>query len=258
MNVVKEIERLNLRELELGITGSASWHAKYSDSAYVFIGGLDYGLTEGDIIVIFSQFGEVVDCNLVRDKEDGKSRGFCFLAYEDQRSTILAIDNMNGSKVLNRTLRVDHAGKYRRPKGQKKDEKSDNGDPVFEEDDDEEYDKRRKRIWDYELYNAYEEAEVMDEDSEQAAPAAIQAKPKDENDRHADRVMKMLADRKAQRAQAAREGGTMFGAPMDQSFQQQQQPAADEKTKEKKKKEKKEEKEKKREEGEEGKEGKER
>lgn len=43
-----------------------------------------------------------------RDKETGKSRGFAFLMYEDQRSTILAVDNLNGAKVLDRTLRVDH------------------------------------------------------------------------------------------------------------------------------------------------------
>ena len=45
------------------------------------------------------RYGEVVDINLVRDKKTGKSRGFCFAAYEDQRSTVLAVDNFNGAKV---------------------------------------------------------------------------------------------------------------------------------------------------------------
>jgi hypothetical protein len=35
--------------------------------------------------------GEVVDVNLVRDKGTGKSKGFAFIAYEDQRSTNLAV-----------------------------------------------------------------------------------------------------------------------------------------------------------------------
>lgn len=43
--------------------------------------------------------GEVVDLNLIRDKVTGKSCGFAFIAYEDQRSTILAVDNFNGAKV---------------------------------------------------------------------------------------------------------------------------------------------------------------
>jgi len=45
------------------------------------------------------RFGEVVDCNLARDRDTGKPKGFCFIAYEDQRSTVLAVDNMNGAKV---------------------------------------------------------------------------------------------------------------------------------------------------------------
>jgi RNA-binding motif protein, X-linked 2 len=55
MNVVREIERINERELELNVPESASWHAQYSHSAYIFIAALDYELTEGDIICIASQ-----------------------------------------------------------------------------------------------------------------------------------------------------------------------------------------------------------
>lgn len=40
-----------------------------------------------------------MNINLVRDKKTGKSKGFCFICYEDQRSTILAVDNFNGIKV---------------------------------------------------------------------------------------------------------------------------------------------------------------
>ena len=34
------------------------------------------------------RYGEIVDMNLVRDKATGKSKGFAFIAYEDQRSTV--------------------------------------------------------------------------------------------------------------------------------------------------------------------------
>ena len=51
--------------------------------------------------------------NLVRDKETGKSRGFAFLKYEDQRSTDLAVDNLGGATVLGRVLKVDHT-RYKR------------------------------------------------------------------------------------------------------------------------------------------------
>ncbi|KKK23454.1 hypothetical protein ARAM_004914 [Aspergillus rambellii] len=104
MNNIRQIQALNKRELENAIFV----HADYRDTAYVYIGGLPYDLSEGDIITIFSQYGEPVYVNLVRDKETGKSRGFAFLKYEDQRSTDLAVDNLGGATVLGRILRVDH------------------------------------------------------------------------------------------------------------------------------------------------------
>nr|XP_045016637.1 RNA-binding motif protein, X-linked 2-like [Jaculus jaculus] len=112
---VKLINQLNEREVQLGVADKVSWHSEYKDSTWIFLGGLPYELTEGDIICVFSQYGEVVNINLVRDKKTGKSKGFCFLCYEDQRSTILAVDNLNGIKIKGRTIRVDHVSNYRVP-----------------------------------------------------------------------------------------------------------------------------------------------
>ncbi|KAG6450899.1 RNA-binding motif protein, X-linked 2 isoform X2 [Manduca sexta] len=106
---------LKLSERELTNNSKSSWHDQYKDSAWIFIGGLPYDLTEGDVICVFSQYGEIVNINMVRDKATGKPRGFAFLCYEDQRSTILAVDNLNGIKILGRTLRVDHCEQYKAP-----------------------------------------------------------------------------------------------------------------------------------------------
>ncbi|KAI9372580.1 hypothetical protein BJX61DRAFT_533871 [Aspergillus egyptiacus] len=108
MNNVRQVQALNKRELENAVPPEASWHADYRDTAYIYIGGLPFDLSEGDIVTIFSQYGEPVHVNLIRDKETGKSRGFAFLKYEDQRSTDLAVDNLGGATVLGRVLRVDH------------------------------------------------------------------------------------------------------------------------------------------------------
>lgn len=80
MNRVKEIERINQRELDMGGNGtSGSWHDEYRgnvaqllvlfarhmltrelpsllDSAYIYVGGLPDGITEGDLITICSQY----------------------------------------------------------------------------------------------------------------------------------------------------------------------------------------------------------
>jgi RNA-binding motif protein, X-linked 2 len=108
MNSIRRTEALNNRELEDCTPVEASWHKDYADTAFIYIGGLDERLTEGDVITIFSQYGEPVYLNLVRDKETGKSRGFAFLKYEDQRSCDLAVDNLGGAKVMERYLNVDH------------------------------------------------------------------------------------------------------------------------------------------------------
>lgn len=130
---VREIQRINERELELGLHGSGSWHDQYKDSAYIYVGGLPYDLTEGDVLTIFSQYGEIVNIHLPKPREEpgpsdkdrrahdpqeskkshGRNRGFGFLMYEDQRSTVLAVDNLNGSQVLGRTLRVDHVANFK-------------------------------------------------------------------------------------------------------------------------------------------------
>ncbi|KAB1210700.1 Zinc finger CCCH domain-containing protein 42 [Morella rubra] len=114
LTLVKRIQKINTKEAELGISENASWHAKYKDSAYVFAGGIPFDLTEGDLLAVFAQYGEIVDVNLVRDKGTGKSKGFAFVAYEDQRSTNLAVDNLNGAQILGRIIRVDHVSNYKK------------------------------------------------------------------------------------------------------------------------------------------------
>ena len=109
MNQIRAIQALNKREIENGIPPEASWHVDYRDTAFVYFGGLPFELSEGDVITIFSQFGEPVFLKLARDKETGKSKGFGWLKYEDQRSTDLAVDNLGGAEIGGRLIRVDHA-----------------------------------------------------------------------------------------------------------------------------------------------------
>uniref|UniRef100_A0A8C0JFV9 RNA binding motif protein X-linked 2 n=1 Tax=Chelonoidis abingdonii TaxID=106734 RepID=A0A8C0JFV9_CHEAB len=113
---VKLINELNQREAELGVQEKVSWHAEYSDSAWIFVGMCLVQLSICDYTFFLSRYGEIVNINLVRDKKTGKSKGFCFICYEDQRSTILAVDNFNGIKIKGRTIRVDHVANYRPPK----------------------------------------------------------------------------------------------------------------------------------------------
>jgi len=108
MNAIQQRQRINQAELDNVVPPEASWHRDYADTAFIYIGGLHLDLSEGDIISIFSQYGEPVWLKLARDKDTGKSRGFAWLKYEDQRSCDLAVDNLSGAKVMDRLLNVDH------------------------------------------------------------------------------------------------------------------------------------------------------
>ena len=109
MTRAEKINRINEQELASGVAGtSASWHGDHRGKAWVFVGGLAPKLTEGDVICVFSQFGEVEAFDLIRNKHTGKSKGFGFLKYLDERSTVLPVDNFNGVRLLEHTLSVDH------------------------------------------------------------------------------------------------------------------------------------------------------
>jgi RNA-binding motif X-linked protein 2 len=121
MNNVAAVHRINEEELRRGLSDAQSWHWAHQGNAWIYAGGLAPELTEGDVICVFSQWGEVEDAHVVRDEASGKSRGFAFLKYEDWRSTVLAVDNMTGAVVAGRTLRVDHTD-HRPPQAKKGEE----------------------------------------------------------------------------------------------------------------------------------------
>jgi hypothetical protein len=61
---VASIRRHVEEELAHGIVGGsgASWHDQYKESAWVVVSGLDYNMSEGDLICVMSQWGEVYVC----------------------------------------------------------------------------------------------------------------------------------------------------------------------------------------------------
>ena len=52
---VKQTQLINQKEAALGLSEHASWHARFKDSAYVFVGGISFDLTEGDLLAVFAQ-----------------------------------------------------------------------------------------------------------------------------------------------------------------------------------------------------------
>lgn len=196
---INATKKLNDLEINEGFEGNRSWHHQFRDSAYIYVGGLDVRLTEGDVVIMFSQFGEIVDVNMVRDKTTGKPKGFCFVCFEDQRSTILAVDNMNGFRLLGRTLRVDHVAKYKAPKLLDEDDVDENGDPKLLE-----YKATGAEGGGQGVYNVVDgQRQIAEIESNRRKPAATEKKPEDEDEAWArafEESLKVSGDGEAEKA----------------------------------------------------------
>ncbi|OUM54851.1 hypothetical protein BVG19_g4287 [[Candida] boidinii] len=115
MNHIRQVQNLNEEELKNGTAISASWIKNITLHLIFILAVYHFEVTALDILTTFSQYGVPTDLEMAREEDRGKSKGFCFLKYEDQRSTVLAVDNLNGVQVGSRRIRVDHT-RYKPPK----------------------------------------------------------------------------------------------------------------------------------------------
>ncbi len=65
--------------------------------------------TEDEIRELFEGFGTVQSCDLVLDKETGKSKGFGFVEMPKQGEGKAAMKNLNGTMVDESVIRVKKA-----------------------------------------------------------------------------------------------------------------------------------------------------
>ena len=49
----------------------------------IFVGSLIQKTNDDDLREFYSQFGEITDCIVMKDKSTGKSRGFGFVTYSE-------------------------------------------------------------------------------------------------------------------------------------------------------------------------------
>ncbi|KAI9321753.1 hypothetical protein BX666DRAFT_1905291 [Dichotomocladium elegans] len=76
--------------------------AANQDEGKMFIGGLNWDTTDETLKQYFTQFGEVLDCVVMRDPATGRSRGFGFLTMADPAAidTIVSQDHyLDGKRI---------------------------------------------------------------------------------------------------------------------------------------------------------------
>ncbi|GFP97787.1 glycine-rich RNA-binding protein rz1a [Phtheirospermum japonicum] len=79
------------------------------DEYRCFIGNLSWSTSDRGLKQAFEKFGHLVDAKVVIDRHSGRSRGFGFVSFEDERDMEEAIKAMNGMDLDGRPITVDKA-----------------------------------------------------------------------------------------------------------------------------------------------------
>jgi RNA recognition motif-containing protein len=78
-------------------------------STKLYVGNLDFKVTENDLHDAFAACGTVVEANLVMDRATGRPRGFGFVTMSSPEEAQKAIDALHGKELGGRALTVNLA-----------------------------------------------------------------------------------------------------------------------------------------------------
>ena len=75
----------------------------------LYVGGLPYSVTDGQLQELFSAHGTVESAKVIADKFTGQSRGFGFVEMSSGSEAQSAISALNGTQYEGRSLVVNEA-----------------------------------------------------------------------------------------------------------------------------------------------------
>jgi RNA recognition motif-containing protein len=75
----------------------------------IFVGNLDFGVTEDSLRQLFEEYGAVERVSIVRDRDTGQPRGFAFVEMTDAGEADRAISSLNGANLGGRAINVNEA-----------------------------------------------------------------------------------------------------------------------------------------------------
>lgn len=81
----------------------------------LYVGNLSYETTEAELRELFSAHGTVESVNLITEGGSGRSKGFGFVEFRDDKEANAAIAALNGTDLRGRTINVNQA----RPKAER-------------------------------------------------------------------------------------------------------------------------------------------
>ncbi len=78
-------------------------------SIKLYVGNLSFDTTAENLTELFTTVGTVTSCNIIEDRETGRSRGFGFVEMSSQSEGENAIAQLNGREIDGRELKVNEA-----------------------------------------------------------------------------------------------------------------------------------------------------
>jgi RNA recognition motif-containing protein len=75
----------------------------------IYVGNLDYNVTEQELRAAFEAYGQVDNVTILRDRDTGQPRGFAFVEMANDEEADKAISGTNGTQLGSRALNVNEA-----------------------------------------------------------------------------------------------------------------------------------------------------
>jgi len=75
----------------------------------LYVGNLAFSVSEDDLREAFNACGEVDSVNLIMDRDSGRSKGFGFVEMSSDSEAQKAIQELNGTSLNDREIRVNEA-----------------------------------------------------------------------------------------------------------------------------------------------------
>ena len=75
----------------------------------LYVGNLPFAIDESQLKELFAKFGEVVEAIVIKNKYNGRSKGFGFVTLKDDAAAKAASKEMNQTEVMGRKLVVNIA-----------------------------------------------------------------------------------------------------------------------------------------------------
>ena len=84
---------------------------KFDPKRNLIVNYIPNSLTQDDVKEMFERIGTVSSCKLIVNKMTGTSQGYAFVEYAEETSAQRAIDEITGTEILGKTLKVSLAVK---------------------------------------------------------------------------------------------------------------------------------------------------